>query len=228
MRIPQDILEKYRVSDMDALNFVQQFDEPPGSRVLVVGAHDEPTANMMAACGFDVTGVDLREYDKDLPPCNYKFVRGDFCATGYEGWVGCFDVAVALSCLEHFGLGTYSEGKPHPYYDVIAARKLWEMLREGGKAYITVPLGALFMAYGVHWRVYDLTALQERLVQDFEVVTMAGFVADRVFIAGAVKEPGDQLTPEEVWSHMGNPPHLSVILVLRKVPVVGRLAPDGR
>jgi len=67
------------VYDADVAMFVDHFVAARGSKILVVGAHDEAMANMLAASGFDVVGIDLRGYDQSLPPCNYRFIRGDFC-----------------------------------------------------------------------------------------------------------------------------------------------------
>lgn len=64
MRISQDIIDKYGSHDFDVL--------------ALVGSHDETVSNMLAESGFNVLGIDLREYDKNLPPCNYNYLRWDF------------------------------------------------------------------------------------------------------------------------------------------------------
>lgn len=236
MYIPDELLRKYPVTDGDTLTTLRIFAEPQGSRILEVGAHDEPIANLLTEMGYRVTGIDLREYNPTdkaggiHPPCNYKYVRADFCNLSDERmyeWMGLFDSVVSVSALEHFGFGTYREGPFHPYYDVIAARTIWQMLRDGGTAYIVVPFGGKHIDLPPHWRVYDSFSLKDRIIQDFQVEYGEAFIAAECQIAGEKRNFGDHLTKEEACSYSGHPPHVSVILKLRKVPV-HRLSPDGR
>lgn len=238
MRVPAEIIAKYPIHDGDTAKFLEMFDETPLSLILEVGAHDEAVANMLADTGlFFVTGVDLREYnpnDSDnkgaKPPCNYKYLRADFCNI-HGDWLsprwGTFDAIIALSCIEHFGLGTYQEGPPHSYYDVIAMRTAWQLLRDGGHCYVTVPYGREFLQVGTHWRVYDCKAVFERIIQDFQFVGVVPFIADKCVIDGQERKWGDPLTWEEANRFSGDPPHVSILLKLKKVPV-NRLAPNGR
>lgn len=238
MKIPRESYQGH-LTDADSAAFFELFDEPYGSAVIEVGAHDEPVANVLSSHGYRVTGVDLREYHtgqdligkaKDDRPCNYRYVRADFCDLPsdlmYEGHGG-FDVAVSLSALEHFGFGTYQEGKPHVYYDVIAMRTMWQLLREGGVAYITVPFGKDHLDVFPHWRVYNTDSLRDRLVQDFDVEFFSVFVAGPCVLAGRNVDVGSPITTDEAMTFSGTPPHLSAMLKLRKGKVQ-RLAPDGR
>ncbi len=237
MKIPTEVLEKHDVSDADVQMFVTLFDAPRGSRILVIGAHDESTANMLASSGamFDVTGVDLREYDANLPPCNYRFIQADFVSLTNrylteeinEGKYQPFDAVVALSCIEHFGLGTYNEGAVHPYYDVIAMRKIWELLRVGGRAYVTVPMGNRFLEVNPHWRSYSPKAIEERLIQDFKLEYMGCVIAAPFIVDNVLFDRTHPLTAHEAVSYDGIPPHISTVLVLSKQEVT-RLAPGGR
>lgn len=225
---------RYRYSidaaDVDVMLLFDNFQVPKGSKVLVVGAHDEPTANLIASLGLDVYGVDLREYDNRLPPCNYTYVRGDFCnlpASFVAEHMGTFDTVVALSCIEHFGMGAYSEGRAHPYYDVIAMRKVWEYLKLGGLAYVTVPFGGHYLEVWPNWRVYDLTSAISRLVQDFNILNLYSATAVRFQIDGRDRKIGEIMPQHEVARYSGIPPHISTLLVLQKQDTTRR-APDGR
>jgi SAM-dependent methyltransferase len=216
--------------DVDAYLFCQHFTGKVGAKVLVVGAHDEPSANLLAAAGMDVYGVDLREYDPHLPKCNYHYTRADFCDLPREyvaEHYGMFDYAVALSCIEHFGLDTYGEGGYQPYYDVLAMRQIYNMLKPGGTAYVTVPAGREFLEQTPHWRVYDYPSLLSRLVQDFTLERMVSMVATPIVVDGKPRKPRDVLTQREVATFAGFPPHISTLLVLHKNKAP-RLAPDGR
>lgn len=215
--------------DEDTRTFTLAFEEPVG-KVLEVGAHDEPVANLLAGMGYDVTGMDLREYDPSLPPCNYRFVRGDFCDP--PAWlyreVGTFDCVISLSALEHFGLDTYGENKTHEYYDIIASRNAWTFLKDGGVFYLTVPFGRVYWENAPHWRLYDYREVIRRLVQDFTIELLSVFVCGPGVFCNDVEIPvGVFLGSEHVDRLGGQPAHVSVLLKLRKVSPK-RIAPDGR
>jgi hypothetical protein len=233
MKVSQEAISKYGVRvadsgrlDMDSYAMLQAFEAPEGSKVLCVGCHDEATANILQESGFSVTGVDLREYDKNLPSCNYQYLRGDFCDP--ELPLEKYQAFVSLSAIEHFGYGTYQEGSVHRYYDVIAMRKAWEVLDWGGSAYITVPFGKTFVEGIPHWRVYDQRTIQDRLIQDFSLEGIFFFCSATALVNGVERAIGDMLSLEEASSY-DNPdvPHVTVFLILRK-SMVQRLAPDGR
>lgn len=240
MRIPHTFLTTYKVADMDTAALINVFDEAPNSLILEVGAHDEPVANMLSDLGHRVVGVDLREYNpgedtgkglsKDSPACNYRYVRADFCdlpADFVRDYLGRFDSVISLSALEHFGLGTYAEGPRHEFYDVIAMRTAWSLLRDGGSAYVTVPFGRQFFTNASHWRVYDDNAIKTRIVQDFVVEGEAYLAATDIDVNGQIKRAGSVVPKSEAMTYVGNPPHLSAVLKLRK-RTINRIAPDGR
>lgn len=228
MMIPLELKKKYikDFADIDTALFTLAFNEPLPSKVLVVGSHDEPTANILAEMGHDVTGVDLREYDARLSPCNYRYVKGDFCDPDVVPERGQYDAFVSLSTIEHFGMGGYREGPLHAFYDVIAMRKAWELLRNGGKAYLTVPTGGHYLEIWPHWRVYDLNSLRDRLVQDFKTLTVYASTAADIVVDGRVKKMGESLTESDVNAFSGIPPHVSTLLVMEKVEMK-RKAPEG-
>lgn len=224
------LLAEWDSLDADTSMFRKLFCEPVG-KVLEVGAHDEPLANELFELGYDVHGVDLREYDKKLPACNYTYTRSDFCnlpAEFIQEHQGTFDCVFSISAIEHFGLGTYSEGKRHAYYDVLAMRQMWHMLREGGVCYVTVPFGVSYVENVPHWRVYDYDSAYARLVQDFSVIFFFPFVSGpRVTCGGMGLAVGQILTPPAVSLLSGELPHVSLIMRLVKESVK-RIAPDGR
>lgn len=226
-------------NDIDTLTFLRFYNAPPGLDILEVGAHDEPLANLLAERGDRVTGIDLREYDprQDLPSkstnkldCNYNYIRGDFCNLPevlYRQWLNHFDVVISLSAIEHFGLNAYNEGCPHPYYDVLAMRTVWQVLKTDGVAYISVPYGAWFIERHTNWRVYNYASLHSRLVQDFIVEAYSLVISGPLILDGELRTPRDTVTLEEANSYIGDPPHISILLKLRKKEVK-RLSPDGR
>lgn len=233
--------EHKKVLDGDSARFWKMFNEPIG-KVIEVGSHDEDIANVLADKGYDVYGVDLREYNpnpdnatgRKMPKrhLNYQYIRGDFCELPPEfiaEHVGTFDIAVAISCIEHFGLGTYNEGgREQPFYDVVAMRQIWQLLKPGGVAYVSLPYGGKFLQFGKHFRIYDRKAVVERIIQDFIVDTDCVFVADMLEVNGVEYQPDD---PRMTWdianSYHGNVPHISVMIKLKK-DGNRKIAPDGR
>jgi hypothetical protein len=216
--------------DADVLLLLDYFACKQKSKVLVVGAHDENTANVLSSMELEVYGVDLRDYDPKLPPCNYHYLRGDFCNLPREfinEHLGTFDCVVALSCIEHFGMSAYQEGRVHANYDIIAMRKVWEFLKVGGRAYVTVPFGSHYLEVWPHWRIYNLESAMTRLVQDFNILKIISVSAGEFQIDGRIIKAYDTLTQEDVSVHPSIPPFISTLLVLEKQDMV-RLAPDNR
>ncbi len=216
--------------DADVGLFLRKFNAPLGARILVVGAHDEGLASILQDVGFKVTGVDLRPYDKKLPRCNYNFIQGDFCEMDrFSFSEGCdrneepvfepFDFFVSISTIEHFGMKAYGETRFRPYYDIIAMRRAWELLREGGRAYITVPFAGSYNEVWPHWRVYDLASAQLRLVQDFNLLDIEAFISGDVVIDDRLRKAGECLSPKEAMGYHGAPPHVTTILTMEKVSI---------
>ena len=229
-KIPVEACREHDLSrDADASAFLQLFDEPEGSRILVIGNHDEPTAHVLASQGHKVTGVDLRGWDDKLPSCPYEFIDADFCSLAptllTKGRQ--FDVAVALSCIEHFGMGTYGDRR-HAYYDVVALRYLWDLLRPDGRVYLSVPVGHSHIDCWPDWRVYSLESLQARLVQTFTVEKLTCFVAGPILVGEDIrlvrKDIGDKIALEDVVRYGGVPPHLDCLVVMRKDAALERQA----
>jgi SAM-dependent methyltransferase len=85
---------------------------------------------------------------------------------------GPFDVAVALSAIEHFGLEHYGTPRGDDRADLQALAVLRRLLRPGGTLVLTVPIGA--PSVDAFQRIYDLTGVRELLagweVQDLSVV----------------------------------------------------------
>jgi cyclopropane fatty-acyl-phospholipid synthase-like methyltransferase len=100
MKILENIRNEYTTLDPEADLFFLEFDEQIGSKILEIGSQHVPIASMLSKCGFEVTGVDLRESDQEL---NYSHIKADFCQLSFP--YSSFDVAVSVSTIEHFGLG---------------------------------------------------------------------------------------------------------------------------
>ena len=63
-----------------------------------------------------------------------------------------FDVLLSVSSFEHDGLGRY--GDPiNPWGDLGAMKRSWNMLKDGGILFLTVPIGRDCLTWNAH-RIY--------------------------------------------------------------------------
>lgn len=117
--------------------------------------------------GFDVYGLDIEPYPRKKP--TFKFYLADVSNTPFPN--NYFDVIVAISALEHVGLGAY--GDPvYPNGDLTALREIARILSPGGYLLITVPYAHIF---SVTWqRIYDWKTL-ESLINGLFIILKADF-----------------------------------------------------
>lgn len=211
MKIPEEVRKLYTEFDPETEFFLEHFDEPEGRVILEVGAHDAPISQMLAACGHSVVSVDLRDHDYELA-ANHKHVTGDFVTVELPP---CFDVAVSVSAIEHFGLGTY--GDPiRPYLDVIACHRVWNLLKPGGVFYCLVPFGAKHVERLPHFRVYDYASLSDRVVQAFRMDWLKARFTEEYFLNGEKIPAGRDAGWYEILSNMYGVPGLAALVKLVK------------
>lgn len=108
---------------------------PTGSTVIELGCAQSYLSISMASLGYSVSAVDMVAYDLQHP--NFSFRQGDFITMSFDG---LYDAFVAVSVLEHAGLGYYGADAGGGA-DVAIMQKVRKLLREGGMAVITVPFG---------------------------------------------------------------------------------------
>ena len=105
------------------------------SLVLDFGCVESSLAIELASLGYKVTGVDFRQYSFDHP--NLKFIQGNLLNVDAEVK---FDFVVALSVIEHIGLGAYGEESRVKDFNAVL-KKFSEITKSGGKLFISVPVG---------------------------------------------------------------------------------------
>jgi len=140
----------------------RHLDVPMGSRVLDFGGTGSPIAIHIASLGHHVTIFDLRPYGFDHP--NVHEAIGDFLTADVDE--SSFDVALAISAVEHAGLAAYGEGE-FGKGDRLVMEKILHSLRPGGRLILTVPFGR--PGRTSWYRVYDRESLA-RLVEGFKIV----------------------------------------------------------
>lgn len=132
-------------------------------RILDVGCRWSLLAYELAARGYDVYGIDIGPYD-DIPS-NMKFYQADIRESPFPD--GFFDCIIAVSTLEHVGLGVYGE----PIYsdgDFVAMKELNRILKKDGRMLVTLPFARNHLITYPH-RLYDkkrlISLLRHMLVE---------------------------------------------------------------
>jgi len=102
-----------------------------------------------------VTGFDFREYPYTHP--NFNFVQGDVLALPFEQ--GEYDAVVAISMIEHVGIGFYEDPQLAEGADTKAIDEVKRVLKKGGLFVLTVP-------YGVAGSNQDFRVYNEEMLSD--------------------------------------------------------------
>ncbi|MBI3636868.1 MAG: DUF268 domain-containing protein [Candidatus Rokubacteria bacterium] len=132
-----------------------------GPRVLDVGSTESLLALELASLGYDVTALDVRGYP--LRHARITSVSEDIRTTSFPD--GRFDTVVALSTVEHVGLGFYGEPVDRDG-DRRAVLEIRRVTARGGRFLLTVPFGRAVTMPG--HRVYDRDRLT-RLIEGWDV-----------------------------------------------------------
>lgn len=221
-RSTEDLVNYVMGGDQDFLWFFKKFGEHDilnlkHEKILEIGSDSEDSAWLLKALGFDVTAIDLLPYSRALP-LTYTRYQGDFLGTPdffhETGPHGVFDTIYSISTIEHVGLTAYGEKEAKPDADIELAKKVFRLLEDDGRFFLSVPFGKTFVNFSNLWRVYDLDALTERLIPE-------GFITDSMDFfmsaSGGDWPIGKILTREEAMSY-DDPilPHVTAALVLRK------------
>jgi SAM-dependent methyltransferase len=140
-------------------------------RVLDVGGSESTVGLSLASLGHDVTIVDPRGCRLGHPRLTSVAARLEELPEDGEP----FDIAVALSAIEHFGLEHYGTPRGVERADLEALAHIRRRLRPGGTLVLTVPLGP--PSVDAFQRTYDLAGVRQLVagweVRDLTVVRQA-------------------------------------------------------
>ena len=166
-----------------------------GSTILDVGCCDSLLALKLARKGYKVYGIDTRRYsEKHLDLTCYQ---GDITGTSFP--IEFFDTVIAVSTIEHIGLGVY--GDPiHEDADTKAIKEISRILKHRGTLIVTVPFAAKYEVavwQGGGERYYDMDSLRN-LFQDFHVKAREFFVGKSRFDWVSVSEK-EAISPNLKW-----------------------------
>jgi SAM-dependent methyltransferase len=146
---------------------LQHMTLPVGSRILEFGCCQSLVSIQLASLGYKVTGVDVEGYDLSHP--NFSFLRTDFMKNQFSD--ESFDGVVAISAIEHAGLGFYGDISLDDG-DRAVVDEVRRILRKGGTFLLTLPYGV--KARTPWYRVYDDCALRG-LLSEFKIVDLRFF-----------------------------------------------------
>ncbi|HXA41747.1 MAG TPA: DUF268 domain-containing protein [Candidatus Solibacter sp.] len=121
---------------------------------------------LAAQSGYQVTAIDLEAYQWPYEFPGLAFMQADLMDADLEE--GSFDLVINCSTVEHVGIvGRYSVSRPDPDGDLVAMRRLGDLMKPGATMLLTVPLGrdAIFPPM---CRVYGAARLP-KLLGDFAV-----------------------------------------------------------
>lgn len=155
-----------------------------GARILDVGGAESTVALSLASLGHEVHVVDPRGYRLEHPDVHVHAVAVGELASELR-----FDAAVALSSVEHFGLGAYGTEHDELRLDRAALADVHDRLVPGGLLVLTVPC-AQSSAQDDFQRVYSFSDLRE-LLAVWEVLDLSvAWRRDRLtWIRGVPEEP---------------------------------------
>lgn len=221
MKIPQSIRDKYKQSDPELDVFIDNFDMPAGSKILEVGAHDNPVSILLAESGFKVHGIDLRDYDCGTHQ-NYTHHTMNFLKLTPEflrEFAGSFDAVICVSAIEHFGLGTYSDKAYNPYADVAATINIYNLLKYHGYLFLTTPFGGRYMEVRPHWKVYDFAELFYRFGINMHMDAFSIKCAEKINLLGRTFEIGESIDMQSALSNLNGAPAICAFARFWKPPL---------
>lgn len=138
---------------------------PSGGRVLEIGCEGGEWLALAhrADPTLELVGVDWAPKKVPTADAGYTIEAGDIRVMAFAP--ASFDAIVALSALEHVGLGHYSEDPVDPDGDIVTVQRIQTWLKSGGWAYYDVPYtpDGFQLVRGTKCRSYDDASIGQRL-----------------------------------------------------------------
>lgn len=161
---------------------------PRPARILDVGGAESTVALSLASLGHQVDVVDPRGYRLAHPHLRGHAMRLDQLPGELR-----FDAAIALSSIEHFGVGAYGQPVEEVRLDHAALDEIHSRLPEGGILVLTVPCAAVSSADDFQ-RVYSLEELRQMLARWETLDLSAAWRLDaRTWMWGAPDDPRGEI-----------------------------------
>jgi SAM-dependent methyltransferase len=193
--MPTQVINRIKVRLIDALQilisligggtsrtaeyrFVYRNLPPSGTKILDIGCCDSLLVLKLAKRDYQVTGIDARPYLEKHP--NLTFIQADACRMPFSD--ANFDAVIAVSTIEHIGLGAYGDPVQEGA-DARVVKEIHRVLKPGGRLILTTPFAAKYRLAswrGGQERYYDVITLQ-RLLSSFEVIKKEYFIGKSRF-----------------------------------------------
>jgi SAM-dependent methyltransferase len=134
----------------------------PDANVLEIGCAEFDWLSLAGKAWPEMvfTGIDWRARN-DFVNWTTR-IHGDVLTEHFEP--NSFDWIVAISTIEHIGLGHYQRDPLDTDGDTKAMARAFEWLKPGGWMYLDVPYGDKYEVRGTKCRVYDWPAILKRLM----------------------------------------------------------------
>lgn len=132
-------------------------------RVLDIGSTESLLIYELVKRGYFVEGLDQRAYQEKI---NLPFWVWDITRPFHETWTNTWDYILAISTIEHIGLGAYGDNKDKKG-DRLAIENIHKLLKPNGYFLITIPNKHLGTDTGRGYSYQDF----EKLIKDlFRIV----------------------------------------------------------
>lgn len=150
---------------------LQHIPQDKSKKIMDFGCSESVLPLQLASLGYQITGFDLQNYGYKHP--NFHFIRGDFLKNKMHN--SSFDIAIAISSIEHAGLGSYKS----PVFsdgDIKIVDEIKRKLKKGGRLLITVPFGKKFKDKLT--RIYDSQTLRD-LLKGFKMIKEEYYIRNK-------------------------------------------------
>jgi len=110
---------------------------PQSGRILDVGSCEAVYLGVIQQVDRELHCLDPRDCRSGIPPgavFHHQSLIGNTLRRGF------YDAVLVISVLEHIGLPCY-EQEPFPRGDALALAEVWDLLKPGAPAIVTVPAG---------------------------------------------------------------------------------------
>ena len=156
-------------------NFAISHLPKPPAKVIDVGCVSSLFPLILAGFGYDVTGIDIRDYPilKRLSFPNFKFIKHNIC----NRFDDIFDCVTAISTIEHLGIYGRYGSKKDDNADMKAITNIYHLLCKDGKFILTIPVGK-YKILPPYYKINDWEHI-EYLIAGFDIEDEQYYLTDK-------------------------------------------------
>lgn len=149
----------------------------PPLKVLDVGSSGSFFPLLLASVGYDVYGIDIREYAivNKIKFDNFQFVKEDITKTSFPD--NYFDAITAISTIEHIGISGRHGSEEDPEADKKTIDEIRRILKPRGVILLTVPFGKA-KVIKPYSRIYD-GDLINKLLKGLKIENEEYYIQDK-------------------------------------------------